>query len=897
MDVSHVSTLRVAFTPAHIQLTCDGVYLALPKTRTVIGVWSLQDLSYKPLELVGHGKTLTALALGYVALNKLLVSAADDYVIVWDLQKARQQVEKGEKVRGRVIGTTLGYVRYCALSPDDSKVAVCTGYEIVILLTQRECKVAVLEGHDGPVTAAEFCPHYTATLVSISEDRTFKVWNVCDLTLVYQSPILTASPFLSMAMSLHDPRVAIGAADGMVRVIDLTDGNDFRCLHQVDANKIVTKEQENRYLAQAEIKKGPVKVSSRVPWRQTGRFSEGQDEVGSGPLVEAGSSVLGLYFTYVHQDSRQTSAQSRDLPFLQTKTSVVSDLLTDSPMLLVGTTAGLVRVNARSLDACQYIDLQDPICCTSSLESDNKVFNAAGSIIFGQGANQQMWCVIGSPFENVVHVLKWNQSKEKERVSSLTKSHDPSHDLSLEDGLSGDRSVGSPPSRASSVQKQPDLSVLSKASLLDDSPLRADITSKQKENKERRPREYVSPTKKGVIKDNQPLTFKTKIKSSGYTTQPRTTMFQPQTIFNGKSRTPVKSSPKPRPVQEYPVQGSPPQHLTLKENVAERPTAVSAIAVSDEGSHLACALANKSALVFSLPISKKGCSAYTGHNHVVSDVCWSQCGSRLITSSEDKTARVWVKGQSEPVLVFDRVLKNTRSERKENPLFSKEIHFAKFYFMDKFILLSSVNTLYMYKYFIDLNKNDIQRYLVQSKYKLVQSWNMDSQQVTAMTAVNSFLSYIVLCACSNKSIELFDMNVGQQVRKMTDVHSRLVHAVCQNEGSQYVSHPSGAYDLFASAAAGDCIKLWDLRTNRCVRRYEGHLNRVHPCGLAFSPCGRFIATGSEDKCSYIFDMRSGTYLHKLQGQTDVVSDVAFHPLNPQLFTSSLDGRIALYNNR
>ncbi|KAH3848207.1 hypothetical protein DPMN_090566 [Dreissena polymorpha] len=50
----------------------------------------------KPLELVGHGKTLTALALGYVALNKLLVSAADDYVIVWDLQKARQQVEKGQ---------------------------------------------------------------------------------------------------------------------------------------------------------------------------------------------------------------------------------------------------------------------------------------------------------------------------------------------------------------------------------------------------------------------------------------------------------------------------------------------------------------------------------------------------------------------------------------------------------------------------------------------------------------------------------------------------------------------------------------------------------------------------------------------------------------------------------
>jgi hypothetical protein len=44
-------------------------------------------------------------------------------------------------------------------------------------------------------------------------------------------------------------------------------------------------------------------------------------------------------------------------------------------------------------------------------------------------------------------------------------------------------------------------------------------------------------------------------------------------------------------------------------------------------------------------------------------------------------------------------------------------------------------------------------------------------------------SDIVLCACSNKSIEVFDLNTGQMVRKMTDVHSRPVHALCQNEVS------------------------------------------------------------------------------------------------------------------
>ena len=63
----------------------------------------------------------------------------------------------------------------------------------------------------------------------------------------------------------------------------------------------------------------------------------------------------------------------------------------------------------------------------------------------------------------------------------------------------------------------------------------------------------------------------------------------------------------------------------------------------------------------------------------------------------------------------------------------------------------------------------------------------------------------------------------------------------------FVSHPPNAYDLFLTAAVGDGIKLWDLRTSRCVRRYDGHVNRSQPVGVAISPCARFIATGSEDR--------------------------------------------------
>jgi WD40 repeat protein len=58
---------------------------------------------------------------------------------------------------------------------------------------------------------------------------------------------------------------------------------------------------------------------------------------------------------------------------------------------------------------------------------------------------------------------------------------------------------------------------------------------------------------------------------------------------------------------------------------------------------------------------------------------------------------------------------------------------------------------------------------------------------------------------------------------------------------------------------------------------------------------RYIASGSEDKCCYIYDVRSpGTFVSKLQGHSDVVSDVAYNPIYPQLATASFDGTVRFY---
>lgn len=57
-----------------------------------------------------------------------------------------------------------------------------------------------------------------------------------------------------------------------------------------------------------------------------------------------------------------------------------------------------------------------------------------------------------------------------------------------------------------------------------------------------------------------------------------------------------------------------------------------------------------------------------------------------------------------------------------------------------------------------------------------------------------------------------------------------------------------------------------------------------------------LLAGSEDKCAVVYDLRQGSVLHKLRegAHQDAVSDVAFHPVYPQLATACLDGRVRFY---
>ncbi|KFP85346.1 WD repeat-containing protein 27, partial [Apaloderma vittatum] len=148
-------------------------------------------------------------------------------------------------------------------------------------------------------------------------------------------------------------------------------------------------------------------------------------------------------------------------------------------------------------------------------------------------------------------------------------------------------------------------------------------------------------------------------------------------------------------------------------------------------------------------------------------------------------------------------------------IFHKRVRFAQFYFLDKFILLCCGAEFHLISSHLDTAKDDLKRYKQRSVCKLVQKFPMAStMEITSLSAVNDFYSYIVLTAGSNRALEVFDLNAGCSTAVIPEVHTRSVHQICQNKGSPFSTQQPEAYNLFMTTAAGDGIKLWDLRTLR-----------------------------------------------------------------------------------
>ncbi|XP_064269996.1 WD repeat-containing protein 27 isoform X2 [Passer domesticus] len=784
------------------QLACSHHHCAFPASLNRLCIWN--TATAQPLYLSGHHYSISALSFGN-KINPLLVcSASHEHVIVWNLDECTQKVQEGFRPRGTVIGTLLGMVLHIRFSPDDQQVAVCAGNQIYVLSAKNEAKLAELDGHLSPVTAAEFCTWEKNMLISVSEDRTFKVWDYSTSQLIYQSGIITAFPLLSLLIDEENKQIITGCAEGQLWIFSLISDHNYRCVAHIDLKK----EQE--------------KFCNKV-WKSGKKIGEGQnnskfcrtDSMRPEESVETSLPVLLIehcdFFECFHNEENIYSSQN-------------------TSYFWIGTSTGLLIINLANFELEAVLSYRD--------YSDLSIWIARSCALTRKAANGKVLCLIASMFEDMIAMLEVN-------LAALVRTQ---HSDFLPCG------------------NEKSLSVIARSPLLANSPLCKGLKKNMKE-----PSNKMLGVK-NTVKD-KPLVFHNKIKSSGYTAAPRRmAMFAPNTNLKKKEASKWKTSCKCKN-KEYPLESYPPIKYEKEISVACKPTPIFCVQYSGDGELLACGQADNTVLIFNSNLTDVH-NVFSGHDGAVNSVGWSHDRKWLVSASEDRTLRVWSVCNKEPALILG----------KEK--FHKTACFAQFYFIDTFILLCCGAEFHLLSFHLDTTKDDLKRYKQRSVCKLVQKFPMTSAMaITSLSAVNEFYSYIVLTAGSNRALEVFDLNAGCSTAVIQEAHVRAVHQICQNKGSSFSTQQPEAYNLFLTTAAGDGIKLWDLRTLRCERRFEGHSSHCYPCGIAVSPCGRFIASGSDDKYAYIYEMHSSTFLQKLGRHTDSVINVSFNPSSPQGYIS------------
>lgn len=95
-----------------------------------------------------------------------------------------------------------------------------------------------------------------------------------------------------------------------------------------------------------------------------------------------------------------------------------------------------------------------------------------------------------------------------------------------------------------------------------------------------------------------------------------------------------------------------------------------------------------------------------------------------------------------------------------------------------------------------------------------------------------------------------------------------------------------------SGSMDKSIRVWEgVEDNRLVLRHDESIK-----DLSFAKDGNFLATASVDRTIKLWERQSGTLLHTLEGHTDWVNAVAWHPDGQTLVSGGDDQTVRLWSN-
>jgi len=234
-----------------------------------------------------------------------------------------------------------------------------------------------------------------------------------------------------------------------------------------------------------------------------------------------------------------------------------------------------------------------------------------------------------------------------------------------------------------------------------------------------------------------------------------------------------------------------------------------------------------------------------GHLEVVGSVAFSPDGRRIVTGSDDQTAKVWEAASGRELLT----LKGHRAP----------VHAVVF-------------------------SPDGRRIVTGSEDQTAKVWEAASGRELLTLRGHSYgiLSVAfspdgrrIVTGSDDRTAKIWEAASGREVLALKG-HSDRVWSVAFSPDGQRVA--TGSKDRTA--------KVWEAASGHPLRTLADHTGPIR--AVAFSPDGRWIVTGSEDQTAKVWEAASGREMLTLRGHSGPLRSASFSPGGRRIVTGSWD---------
>ena len=241
-----------------------------------------------------------------------------------------------------------------------------------------------------------------------------------------------------------------------------------------------------------------------------------------------------------------------------------------------------------------------------------------------------------------------------------------------------------------------------------------------------------------------------------------------------------------------------------------------------------------------------------GHKGSVTSASFSPDGTRIVTSSLDHTAKIWMASTGELVSTIPQ---------QDNPVYG-----ARFS-PDGSKIVTASNDFVSHIWDASTGR-ELTQLAGHEFYVTAAAFSPDGSRVVT--------------ASGDTTARVWDTHSGEQLLLLQGHESYVEDAAFNREGTKIVT----------ASSDGTAI-VWDAVTGKQLTKFEGHTN--HVMSAVFDPKGDHVLSSGDDQTLRIWDAVSGKEIKTIENHDGYVTSGHFSPDGSKIVAVSLDGSARVWD--